>query len=103
MKNIYNLMTLSLSGSSKAIVASQKEGFPSRKRNRKAEAAAQSQAESIKKKGICHVPIRLAVLFSGEEIYLTESQQNLSSGFLTRSDTNLTEQPQLVSTFVFAT
>ena len=77
----YNLMTLSFSGSSKAIVASQKEGFPSRKRNRKAEAAAQSQAESIKKKGICHVPIRLAVLFSGEEIYLTASQQNPLWGF----------------------
>lgn len=53
------------SGSSKAIQASNQSSFQPRKRNRRAELAAQTAAENIKRNGICMVPIRMAVLFSG--------------------------------------
>lgn len=57
-----------ITGSSKAIQASNQGSYQPRRRNRKAELAAQTAAENIKKNGICMVPIRLAVLFSGELI-----------------------------------
>ena len=58
------MLNILLVGSSKALTA-QKDGTVSRRRSRKAEAMAQSAAETIKKKGVCMVPIRMAVLFSG--------------------------------------
>ncbi|XP_053378149.1 uncharacterized protein LOC123529262 isoform X2 [Mercenaria mercenaria] len=53
------------SGSSKAIQASNQGSYQPRRRNRKAELAAQTAAENIKRNGVCMVPIRMAVLFSG--------------------------------------